>query len=232
MASAQRDGKLVADLAAQRPALGIAQVMGIGGASTTDSGRAAGPQICTWSRSRTRRGSGKASTLLSIASRRGSAPLVVPVRAVARPSAVPLSRRGWPPRRQAPPGSPVAPGKRASMRWASAAVSRFFSGSDRCAHRAASSLQARSIQFREKSVAQLAEASIGASCGQATASPCRPARHGLLAHASIRRRADDVEPDRSPLAGACPFGSSVPDARSGSRDRAHQDHPRRQCQRA
>ena len=45
VSSAQRDGELVADLAAERPALREAQMMGIRRLPAADRGRAVGPRI-------------------------------------------------------------------------------------------------------------------------------------------------------------------------------------------
>ena len=108
----------------------------------------------TWSRSRTRRGSGKASTLLSITFGRDlvfgflveSGPCEIPRSAtfaglwgLSASGVAKLVSLAW---------------KASSTRWASAAVSLFFSASDRCAHSAASSPIRKFIEFTDKSITQ------------------------------------------------------------------------------
>ena len=67
VASAQRHGELVADLAAERAVLREAKMMGIRGLTAADQAGCVATNL-TWSLSRMRRGSGNASTLLSMAS--------------------------------------------------------------------------------------------------------------------------------------------------------------------
>ena len=66
MSPAQRHGELIADLAAERAVLCEAKMMGIRRAAGRKSGTAAWPRTLTCSLSRKRRGSGRASRLLSM----------------------------------------------------------------------------------------------------------------------------------------------------------------------
>ena len=143
VAAAQRDGELIADLAAKRPRCANAQVMGIAGLAAANQARLFGHEP-TWSLSRTRRGSGNASALLSMPLT-GSVACAVTAD-VAGPCC-PAVSPSLPTERHEERRHPQCPFERrqlwygtpSSTRAASAAVKLFFAAMTRCAQRAAAS---------------------------------------------------------------------------------------------
>ena len=164
--STQGDGELIADLATKRPALRKAQVMGIRGLATANQTRllghmsdvVAGPE-CDAARTKPAR----SCRLSSIASR-PSAFWMDEDRAqsgAARPSLTSEVHLC-----QALQSSSILLGRLPRRRRASAAVSLFFSASDRCAQSAASSPPASSLISSRSRSRSAADAS-GPSDGSA-----------------------------------------------------------------
>ena len=226
MPTAQRDRELIADLPPKRSALRKAQMMGITGLSAADqTGRRATNLTC--SRSRTRRGSGKAKVLLSIAAagerRFRAAGFSFVGSGGAWPRAV--AAAGGDSVTSASPAARVARrAAKASSTLAASAVTRLFlMPSTRWAQTAASSgeeVSASSASNCRRSAADPSGRRVGSADGEFV-DPRRP--YGLCG----------AEYRRLPFSRTSPCCCGLLRSRTLGRgrvpDQAHRDRPHRQC---
>ena len=189
MSAAEGDCELIADLAPQRPALGKGQVVGC--RPQISQGRLA--TVLTWSRSRTRRGSGKVSRLLLTVLDRGR-PLAFRAPAHSGLAALQSPPPGPGPRPKHPSqGLRASPGRPSPGAPHRPPLAGSFRGGNRCAQMAISSAVPRARNSARSRWRSSGEAS-GPRIGLAgLASQPRSRRADLTAIEPPMRTADRID---------------------------------------